>query len=73
MIVCQMCASISISGQVRLSYDHTIDCIKTRFYAPKLHTDVEYEPKPVRRKLARAITVLRSGIRSTLLPNAPCR
>ena len=39
-----------------VGYDHTIDYIKTRFYAPKLHTDVEFEQNQIRQRLAKAIT-----------------
>ncbi len=39
-----------------VGYDHTIDYIKTQFYNPQYHIDVELEQMQIRKQFAKAIT-----------------
>ena len=39
-----------------VGYDHTVDYIKTRLYAPQYHIDVELEQNQIRKQFAKAIT-----------------
>lgn len=39
-----------------VGFNHTIDYIKTRFYAPQLHADIEAEWNQIRKQLASAVT-----------------
>ncbi len=39
-----------------VGYDHTVDYIKTQFYNPQYHQDVELEQMQIRKQFAKAIT-----------------
>jgi hypothetical protein len=39
-----------------VGYDHTVDYIKTQFYQPQYHVDVELEQMQIRKQFAKAIT-----------------
>jgi hypothetical protein len=51
-----------------VGYDHTIDYIKTQFYNPQYHVDVELEQMQIRKQLAKAITD--DGLRVLLVDRA---
>jgi hypothetical protein len=41
---------------VAVGYNHTVDYIKTQFYNPQLHQDIEQELSQIRKQFAKAIT-----------------
>jgi hypothetical protein len=53
---------------VAVGYDHTIDYIKTQFYNPQYHVDVELEQMQIRKQFAKAITD--DGLRVLLVDRA---